>query len=260
METYLQQINQLIPIHQAVAGFNPAVRRLYPIAVVVGDEFLIYDVVADTLQYDFIKTASTPMPIPAGVRAAFQLADYGGRIACVVTPDVFDALAGYVTVLHEFVHCYQYETCEQGLKSQLDVARQAVEKGDVMWEIEHPFPYQALSFERTYHAFLEAVARDDTRQISMTREALRSYLGRHDFEYMVWQEWKEGFARWVENHLRGQLGLTENTAGLAPPFSRVTFYAGGAAYIDLLHAHNPALVEDLRQLFERISMSNGGKY
>lgn len=260
MEAYLEQINQLIPIHQAVAGFNPAVRHLYPIAVVVGDEFLIFDVAANTPQYKFIKTAPTPMPIPTGIRAAFQLADYSGRITCVVTPDVFDTLAGYVTVLHEFVHCYQYETCEQDLKAKLDVAKLAEEQGDVMWEIEHPFPYQARSFQRGYQGFLEAADREDMQQISNTRKALKTYLGRHDFEYMVWQEWKEGFARWVENHLRAQLGLTENIIGLVPPFSRVTFYAGGAAYIDLLQAHNPALVEDLRQLFERIHTPNGDKY
>ena len=252
METYLQQINQLIPIHQAVAGFNPAVRRLYPIAVVVGDEFLIYDVVADTLQYDFIKTASTPMPIPAGVRAAFQLADYGGRIACVVTPDVFDALAGYVTVLHEFVHCYQYETCEQELKDGLDVARQAQEQGDFMWEIQHPFPYTAETFIHAYQGFLDAVRKSREFEVLRMREMLRAYLGVHDYEYMVWQEWKEGFARWVENAIRRKLGFSQNTRGFEVPFNRVTFYAGGAAYIDFFQQTAPALVNDLPRLFDRM--------
>ena len=157
METYLEQIDALLPIHQAVAGINPALRRLYPIAIAVGDEFLIFDHADEIKGYRFIKTAPTPMPIPAGVRAAFQLADYDGRIACVVTPEVFGTPAGYVTLLHEFVHCYQYETCEQGLKSKLDVAELAMEQGDVMWEIEHPFPYQSGTFIQAYQDFLWSI-------------------------------------------------------------------------------------------------------
>ena len=254
METNLEKINALIPIHQKVAGFNPALDQLYPIAVVVGDEFRIYDHVADSVGYQFIKTAPTPMPIPVGVRAAFQLSDYGGRIACVVTPEVFDTPAGYVTILHEFVHCYQYETCEQDLKGKLDVAQLAMEKGDFMWEIEHSFPYQERTFIRAYQAFLEAVSGGDEGEILKVREALRSYLGLHDYEYMLWQEWKEGFARWVENCLRQQLGIPENQGGLILPFSRVTFYAGGAAYIDWLYEKTPSLVEDLQRLFEQISL------
>jgi hypothetical protein len=253
MDTDLEKINALIPIQQGVAGFNPALTQLYPIAIAVGDEFRIYDLDVKLGVYRFVKTTPTPMPIPAGVRAAFQLADYGGRIACVVTPEVFDTPAGCVTLLHEFVHCYQYETCEQDLKGKLDIARLALEKGDFMWEIEHPFPYQAGSFIRAYQAFLEAVAREDAQQVQKAREALRTYLGLHDFEYMVWQEWKEGFARWVENRLQHILGLKENKAGLDSPFSRVTFYAGGAAYIDWLHEKTPSLVHDLRQLFDQIS-------
>jgi hypothetical protein len=254
MDTYLGKINALIPIHQEVAGFNPALRRLFPIAIAVGDEFRIYDHVADQAGYQFIKTVPTPMPIPKGVRAAFQLVDYGGRIACVVTPEVFDTPTGYVTILHEFVHCYQYETCEQDLKHKLDVARLAMEKGDSMWEIEHPFPYQAGAFTRAYQAFLEVISRGDEREILGVRETLKTYLGLHDFEYMVWQEWKEGFARWVENSLQQKLGISENNSGLNPPYSRVTFYAGGAALIDFLYTQDPSMVTDLRQLFDRISL------
>jgi hypothetical protein len=256
METYLEPINRLLPIHQQVADFNPALHKLYPVAVVAEDQFFIYDHDARLARYQFVKTATVPMPIPAGVRAAFQLEDYDGRIACVVTPEVFDALEGYVTILHEFVHCYQYETCEQALKGKLDVARQAQEGGDYMWEIQHPFPYAGRAFIRAYTAFFDAVSGEDAPVIVDARRDLRTYLGLHDFEYMLWQEWKEGFARWVENNLQRKLGVAVNNKGLLPPFCRVTFYAGGAAWIDLLHRSKPALVEDLRGLFTRMSLPN----
>lgn len=253
---YLEQLNNLIPIHQRVASFNLALNRLYPIAIAAGDEFRIYDLDAEAGCYQFIKNAPTPMPIPVGVRAAFQLEDYGGRIACVVTPEVFDTKEGYVTILHEFVHCYQYETCEQALKQQLDVARQAGENGDVMWEIQHPFPYQAEAFSRGYQRFIDAVSRSVHLDIRQARADLRAYLGVHDFEYMVWQEWKEGFARWVENRVQEILGLHLNTGGINPPFSRVVFYAGGAAFINFLHCTDPDVVADLPRLFTSLNALN----
>lgn len=253
MDKYLELVNDLLPLHQQVAGFNPALERLYPVVIVEGDQLLIYDCSPDPSRYRFIKCVPAPMPIPKGVRAAFQLEDYGGRIACVVTPEVFDNPEGYVTILHEFVHCYQYETCEEALKSKLDIARQAQEKGDFMWEIQHPFPYQAGAFTRTYTHSFEALTRGDERGLQQAREELYAYLGLHDFEYMVWQEWKEGFARWVENRTLQKLGLNENRGGLTPPFSRVSFYAGGAAYIDFLQTREPHLVNDLEVLFTRMT-------
>jgi len=254
MDTYLEQLNELLPIHHKAAGFNPTLHKLYPVAVVLDEQFLIYDSDGDQVGYQFVKTAPVPMPIPKGVRAAFQLEAYGGQIACVVTPEVFDTPEGYVTILHEFVHCYQYETCEQALKGKLDIAWQAQEKGDFMWEIQHPFPYQAKSFITAYVDFFDAIEIGHEQKILELRHELRTDLGLHDYEYMLWQEWKEGFARWVENKLQHNLGLPVNHGGQSPPFSRVTFYAGGAAWIDFLHQNDPALVQDLRLLFNRMNL------
>ncbi len=82
------------------------------------------------------------MLIPQGVRAAFPLECYGNRMACVVTGDVFDALDGYVTIFHEFIHCQQAESAEQSLKQSLGVAGQAQNAGDFMG-LTHPFPCAA---------------------------------------------------------------------------------------------------------------------
>jgi len=200
-------------------------------------------------EYQFIKEASAPMVMPMSIRAAFQLAELNGRIACVVIPDVFDSIESFVTIFHEFVHYYQYETCEEALKLQLDIARKAREEDDTMWEIEHPFPYNSKNFTRGYKGFLEAVQKADHKRIIEERKALRAYLGVHDYEYMVWQEWKEGFARWVENRIREHLGVQKNNKGKQQPYCRVSFYAGGAAYIELLANGQPVMVKNLSDLF-----------
>lgn len=249
-ETFLDALEKLISLYQRVAKLNPALKKHYPIAIVEDQQFLIFDF--DQGTYQFQTRASIPMPIPPGIRAAFQIEDYGGRIACVVTPDVFDSDEGYVTILHEFIHCYQYETCEQEIKMKLDIARQAQEKGNFMWEIEHPFPYTAANFTNPYAGFLNALAAEDHVEVLVKRKMLKTYLGLHDYEYMVWQEWKEGFARWIENLVKRHLGIPENKGGLKQPYSRVLFYAGGEAFISYLSKREPALVNDLSALFYKL--------
>jgi len=254
-ELFSEKLDPLISLHRDVAEMNPALERCYPIAIVVNDQFQIYDLDNGLGSYQFQKYTPIPMPIPTGIRAAFQIEDYGGRIACVVTPEIFDSMEGYVTILHEFVHCYQYETCEQSLKMKLDIARQAQEKGDYMWEIRHPFPYSAANFIEPYDRFLEAIENNIQNQVISQRRELKRYLGLHDYEYMVWQEWKEGFARWVENHVKRQLGMKENKGGFRQPYNRVLFYAGGETYIDYLKKRNPNLVKDLRSLFQSLYLA-----
>lgn len=250
MQAFTDAINALIPLKHRVDTLHPALEKSYPIAVLQDEQLNIYDV--DQGKYRFIKDVSVPMPIPQGVRAAFQLQDYGGRIACVVSSDVFDSQEGYVTLLHEFVHCYQYETCEQTLKMTLDIAQKAMEVDDFMWEINYPFPYTGRDFIRPYGHFMEALAVGNMVGVRDSRNQLKAYLCLHDFEYMIWQEWKEGFARWVENRIKHLLQMPENTRGAQLPYDRVVFYAGGAALVEFLATHEPACVQNLPRLFEKM--------
>ena len=250
MEGLAAAINALIPLKQRMHAFHPALKKCYPIAVLHAEKLFIYDL--DRTKYRFVKWVAVPMPIPPGVRAAFQLQDYDGRIACVVSPDVFESQEGYVTILHEFVHCYQYETCEQTLKMTLDIARKAQEVDDFMWEINYPFPYTGRDFIRPYTHFMKALEASDLLAIRDARIQLKAYLSLHDFEYMIWQEWKEGFARWVENKVKLYMAMSENAKGSQPPYDRVVFYAGGAAIIEFLSRRDPACVQNLPLLFEKI--------
>ena len=150
------------------------------------------------------------MPIPVGVRAAFNLECYENKSACVVTGEVFDTLDGYVTVFHEFVHCQQGSTCEPKLKQGLEVARRATATGNHMWEIEHPFPYVDTRFIETYRCLLQAVDADEDADVIRSHRQLEKFLEPLDYEYLVWQEWKEGFARLIENRLQQFFDLPEN--------------------------------------------------
>ncbi len=69
---------------------------------------------------------------------------------------------------------------------------------------------------------------------------------------MIWQEWKEGFARWVENRVKRKIGLPENIKGSEPPYSRVSFYAGGEALIEYLLTVDETIINDLSVLFKEM--------
>jgi anion-transporting ArsA/GET3 family ATPase len=249
LANYSNQLQRVFEIQEIIQDIHPFLEKLFPIAIVENDHFLIYDIESENQRYEFVQEAAVPMPIPHGVRAAFNLESYDNRMACVVTCEVFDELGGYVTIFHEFIHCQQAESCESNLKQKLEVARLAQEVHDYMWEINYPFPYAAPDFVQLYQSFLNI---HTLSEIESVRQELVVILKQHDYEYMVWQEWKEGLARFIENQIRRRLGLAEYHGGTKQPYNRVVFYAGGAHYIEILSKQESDLSEQIEKLFDRM--------
>ncbi len=102
----LQRVSQL---QQQIAGLHPFLETLFPIEPAEDGTFFIFELNAAAHAYTPTATAPMPMPVPLGVRATFPLEALDNRPACVITAEVFDTLAAYVTVFHEFIHCQQWE-------------------------------------------------------------------------------------------------------------------------------------------------------
>jgi hypothetical protein len=246
---YSRELVRVFEYRDSLEGVHPFTRYLYPIAIAQEGTFYVFDLDATGKHYYLAATQKTGMEVPHGVRAAFPLQFYDNRCACVVSADVFDSPKGYITIFHEFIHCHQYHTVEQSLRQQLPLAVKSQQKQDYMWEINYSFPYQDNWFTSTYGAFMEAASRKDLAEVKRLRKELAEVLNEDDYQYMVWQEWKEGFALYIENKLRNHLGIEQNQVGRNNPGSRLVFYAGGAAFIDVLVQQNPGLSEDLEGLF-----------
>jgi hypothetical protein len=73
---------------------------------------------------------------------------------------------------------------------------------------------------------------------------------------MIWQEWKEGLTRYIENKIKTELGLEENFYGKEKPYHRITFYYGGEMLIDYLFDQDDTLFMDLEALFRHIAALN----
>jgi len=229
----------------AAEPVHPLFRTRYPVAVAIEGQLLIFEHNEKAQSYKFVTTTAAPIPLPANVAAAFSLEAYGGRIACVVGTEGLGSRGWYVKVLHEFVHCYQFETCEPELKRPLTINR----ADDPMWEIAYPFPYNQLSFVQSFKEYVGALSERNDNAPAY-RQRVLAVLAHPDREYMIWQEWKEGYARLVENRLRRLWNLAENHAGAAPPFSRVSFYESGSLYI--AYQNGGDLPRDLVALFESL--------
>jgi hypothetical protein len=252
VEKYSQSLQKLFEVRKQIERIHPFLKKLYPVAIVEGDLFYVFDLDTSRKRYILAKLAKPALIVPDGVRAAFPLDFYDNKMACVVTAEVFDDLSGYVMIFHEFIHCAQTDCCEHKLKSGLGVALKAQAANDYMWELNHPFPYEDSDFSEIYSIFLEAAQEGTLEKVIRCRSFLKETLNTPDYEYMVWEEWKEGFARLIENRIRKKLQLEENHGGIDPPFNRVTFYEGGALYISLLFDTDKSLEKDIEELFFRM--------
>jgi hypothetical protein len=249
---YGQSLQKIFEIQEKIERIHPFLKKHYPIAIVEEDIFYVFDLDSSGKRYVLAKSTKPAIIVPDGIRAAFPLDFYDNKMVCVVTGEVFDDLSGYVMIFHEFVHCAQMDCCEHKLKSGLSVAQQAQAASDSMWELNFPFPYEDSDFSEIYTIFLEAASEGTLDKVLRCRAFLKETLNTPDYEYMVWEEWKEGFARLIENRIRNKLELKENHGGIEPPYTRVTFYEGGALYISVLFDKDKNLEKDVEVLFHRM--------
>jgi len=108
-----------------------------------------------------------------------------------VYPGVFHEVDKTVLVFHEFVHCFQFGTCEPTLKQGLAIAQHYHSRGVFDWELTYPFPYDNKSFVELYKKLLSVSETEDVSLIMSLRKRLRECLLYMDYEYMVWVEWKK---------------------------------------------------------------------
>jgi len=243
-------LDRLVVIWEDVRDLHDYLHELQPVALVVGDSLVIFEPDSIGTSYEYHSTVATPFPMASGIRAAFPLQAMQGRSACVVSGDIFESEEDLILLLHEFVHCSQGNTVEYEIKATMAIATEANDRGDFMWELEHPFPYDDPEFVRSYSSMNASFLAGDNERALAARAALRTHLSAIDYEYMVWEEWKEGLARYLENRIQERRGLPVNTFGAEPPYDRVAFYCGGANWIAYLINENPALHDDPKALFE----------
>jgi len=255
MSTILRKIPAL---HAAVSDLHPLLERLYPIGIVNEERLLVYDVDPGRRSYRLVRNSVIPGPLFEHTCTTVPLADYGNRPVCVVSSDTLDSVSGCIAVFHEFAHCAQWETCEPELAAALAIAYKGVGRVCV-WEARHPFPYDNDRLTYSYRRLLAALEAGDLVSAFSWHSDAAQDLSQLDREFMVWNEWKEGFARWVEDKVRRRLGVRRNECGRLGPFGRETLHVGGSELVRLMIRAEPPLAHQLRELYRRIRETLGTK-
>lgn len=224
---------------------NGLINKVYPIGIASGKEIYIYHG-SKISQYKTIKKVEMPFEIPPKTQAAFQPPDFDQSIV-VLGRDVFSSLEDMITVIHEFVHCYQSETCLEKLRNKLEITKHYKKLEDWMWEINHPFPYENQEISEMFSVYRESLINDKSDSIIKSKFSIKENLLNMDYEYMVWQEWVEGYARYIENELRNIYGLDE-VQSPARLVDRRNWYETGSLYFKKYREL------DIEQVYEKISV------
>ena len=233
---------------KSIKTMHPAWEKLYPVCIAQGDNYYLYQ--PDSVgNWSLAKTVHRPGQVPQTIRAAYPLDFAENQIACVIDPSVLANQKQMIIVFHEFVHCYQFNTCEQGIKDSLKIYREATAKQNWMWELNYEFSYDNKQIANTYLTMIKAAEKGNFESVRMLRSELKSLISERDWEYLTWQEFKEGTARYLENELNAKYGYHKSTSSHKKPLDRVIFYEGGEKMIRLLKTAQPDLPDNLLQLW-----------
>ena len=245
---FAQKLNNLMSIHSNVKKIHTSLSNLYPVAITDPDKnkLIIYDVNSSG-KYEYITEEKVGVTLPKKVRASFPVEFYDSKSCCVVSEDIFEENNSFVTFFHEFVHCYQYNYCETAIKESLSI----VESYDNLnWELEHSFPYDSKLFKKQYDKIIKSIKMKDKDKLKREFKEIKTKIEKQDYEYMIWQIWKEGFARYIENEIRSKYNLQENKGGKNFPYNRISFYYLGDKLISFLNETNKKMIEDIKSLYD----------
>ena len=117
-----------------------------------------------------------------------------------------------------------------------------------MWELNHPFPYQDKTFIKETLKLETYFLLNNYSNVIGYYQKMKKYLNEIDYEYMIWQQWKEGFARYIETLIREEFSISTNTS-IIKPFNRECFYTLGSEYIRLLFRTDNKLKCNLKKLY-----------
>lgn len=252
IDRQLASMKKIINLQKQIKDIDKSLEELHPVTIAEDNTFYVFDLDAANENYELKLEYPVQMQIPKGILAAFPLDFYNMKPSAIVTEEVFKSLDGYVAVFHEFVHCYQAETCESELRETLEIERISKKENNIMWEINHQFPYEDSILIAKTNELNNYFNKSNYNNVINYYRDLKEHLNKIDYEYMMWQQWKEGFARYIENLINDRLGLNRNANKLEAPYDRVSFYDIGSRYIALLLEINSNLKGNIKDLYYKM--------
>ena len=171
-----EETRQFYPCPESIADFLPPLSR-FPLVFPRRNDFK--SSILDCQQKPSIGVKSQEVLMVSGLFLVLVAALFS---TATVPPARSQEPGGYVLIFREFVHCYQWESCELRLKDKMELYRTAMEQKDFMWELKHAFPCGADDFRQTYQAMIAALAKGDSARLPAIRSELKKRLAPEDWE------------------------------------------------------------------------------
>ena len=254
IERQITFMDEIIKMHDEIKNIHVSLEKLYPITVINNGYFYVFDINEISNRYEFRLKVELPEYMAGdngNMLASFPLEFYELKASAVIGNNILENTENHITVFHEFVHCFQWHNGEPDIRRELLVEQQERAKGNYSWELNYPFPYNSEYYVNRTVELSNSFTYENMVQY---HEDMKAGLQELEFEYMIWQEWKEGFARYVENLIRTKYGLEMVTTILSPPFDRRHFYEIGSRSIHLLINNNEGLSENITELYNRMKL------
>lgn len=239
----VRRLSELHTLQLRVQSVHALLEADYLLGIGIEDRLQIYR--RTHAGYSFVDEYRVAMLIPESTCAAFPVPQVNDAVA-VLTDVTLNERYGLISALHEFVHCFQYRECEDECRRQLPAAWEA--RKESMWEIQYGMDYENLQLRKLVYDLGRGAKRGVLDQL---KRLLRE-LGDTDQQYFLWQVWKEGFARYVENRVRSVLHVRENTEGrsLDRVDRRSLYFIGDKVWREL--DRETKYSRDIRDGFDRL--------
>lgn len=245
-----KQMSQLNEIKKAAIEVSPIFDNDYPVVVLSNGYLNLFE--KSDGEYHFIKSVKAKNKYHKDLRAACPTPEFDYEVMCLVSESAFDSLEEMVLIFHEFVHVYQMNNFAERIKQNLKVYQNAQKNENWMWELNHPFPYDDKIFIESFTEYLDILNAGNLKAALLKKEEIKKELSQMDYEYLVWQEFIEGYARYLENNIKRKMNISINKYGAKAPFSRISFYRSGDLLIRLLIDEDKSLSEKPEELFDQI--------
>jgi len=244
-------MDSIIKMHNAVKNIHVSLEKLYPITIIDDGWFYVFDKNENGDKYEFMRKVKTSIVVFSEILTAFHLNFYDMKPSVVISKNMLGNPGNNILVLHEFVHCFQLENGAVEIRNGLSIHNQKI-ANNYNWEVDFPFPFKNQYFIDKTTELSACFAKGNYDYTEVYRNCMRAYLHKAEYEYLIWQEWKEGYARYVENLIRKELRLQLNSNILIPPFGKVHLFEIGSKYIEILVEKEKGFNDDIVKLFHKM--------
>lgn len=235
-------LENILDKYKYINSIYPVLDTPYLIGIIEEKDIFCFEYNKLSDIYEYIFKYRLEYALSKSTAAAFPI---NNKICCVLGENIIKSKVGLAYIFHEFFHCYQYENYEKKVKNELGI------KPNSGWEIKYEFNFYNKEFSENYLKAIKAMRDEDLQKSLYFRKKSFEKLTNEDIRYIIFNEWKEGLARFYENKIRKLFKITINHYYKDIELDATIFYEYGSLYFENKYEHIPENLHDAYQALKK---------